>query len=83
MKLKQFAASLFLGAFVLSSCGGWSEEDKRNFMDICENKGERAYCDCVLEKMMSEFDSFEDITKDEAAMAEILSSEDCLGLEGE
>jgi len=81
MKIKQLAASLILGTVFLTSCGGWTEEDQKNFMDLCEKKGDRAYCDCALEKMMAQFDSFEDITEDQGAMADILSSEDCLGLE--
>jgi hypothetical protein len=81
MKTKQIIASIFLGSLFLTSCGGWTEEDKRNFMDACEKKSGRPYCDCTLEKMMSKFDTFADIQKDQAAMAEILSDEECLGLE--
>lgn len=66
---------------ILTSCGGWTEEDKKNFIDACEKKSERAYCDCVLDKMMAKFDEFADIQEDQAAMAEILSSEECLGLD--
>ncbi|CAG5078867.1 hypothetical protein [Parvicella tangerina] len=81
MNFKQLAIALSLGVLFFTSCGGWTEEDQRNFMDLCEKKSERAYCDCALGKMMEKFDSFEDITEDEGALAEILSSEDCLALE--
>lgn len=81
MKYKLLVVSAFFGLFVLTSCGGWTEEDKKNFIDACEKKSERAYCDCALEKMMDKFDSFADIKDDQATMAEILSSEDCLALD--
>lgn len=81
MKFKLLAVSTVLASFMLTSCGGWTEEDKKNFIDACEKKSERAYCDCALEKMMNKFDNFADIKDDQAAMAEILSDEECLALD--
>ncbi|MCB9189851.1 MAG: hypothetical protein H6599_11300 [Flavobacteriales bacterium] len=81
MKLKKTAFLLAFGTVVLSSCGGWSEDDQKNFLDMCEKKSERAYCDCVMEKLMAEFDRYEDITEDQGAVAEILTNEECLKLD--
>lgn len=83
MKMNQLTLSFILGTVFLTSCGGWSEEQQKVFMDECEKKGSRAYCECVMDGMMAEFDSFEEFRGNEAAMAEILSSEECLSLDEE
>lgn len=79
MRMKYLAVSLSLATLLFTSCGGWTEEDQESFMEACEKKNDRAYCDCTLGKMMDKFDKFADIQDDQAAMAEILSSEECLG----
>lgn len=81
MKMKQLTLSLILGTAFLSSCGGWSDEQQKVFMEECEKKENRAYCECIMDGMMAEFDSFEEFRENEAAMAEILSSEECLSLD--
>lgn len=82
MKLKNLALLFALGTVLLSSCGGWSEDEKKNFLDMCEKKSERAYCDCVLEKLEAEFDNYEDIKGDQGTVAKILTNEACLKLDG-
>lgn len=78
---KQITILLSVISLSMVSCGGWTDKDKTNFIEACEAKSSRAYCDCALEKMMDKFDSFSDIQNDQQAMAEILSSDECLSLE--
>lgn len=82
MNFKQLAISFLFGSFLLTSCGAWTDEDKKNFMDFCQKEeSDKEYCECTLGKLMNEFDSFEEIRADQTAFAEALSSEECLGLE--
>ena len=58
---------------ILSSCGGWSESDKKNFLDDCEkSKFSRSYCDCALNKMTSTYSTFNDMVEDEENSAKLL-----------
>lgn len=50
---------LVAATLLLASCeGGWSEEDRMNFMNYCENEAgpsvqfRKAYCQCRLEQTM-------------------------------
>jgi hypothetical protein len=71
--------TLLFSSMVFTSCGGWTEKEKGQFIEACEVQNlERAYCDCVLEKAMSKFSNMADINNDEKAMAEIMVSADCL-----
>lgn len=61
----------------LSSCGGWSESDKKNFLDDCEkSKFSSAYCNCALDKMVSHYSTFSDMVEDEENTAKLLV--DCI-----
>jgi hypothetical protein len=69
---------LFL-SFSFTSCNGWTEKDKAQFIESCETlKLDRDYCDCVLENAMKQYSSMSVINDDEKAMAEIITSPDCL-----
>lgn len=70
-------------SLLLASCGGWTDKDKTRFIEACEAKMDRTYCDCALEKAVNEFSTFEDFTEDQEAMVNILTSDDCLGLNEE
>jgi hypothetical protein len=71
--------TLLLSSVVFTSCGGWSEKEKSQFIEACEVQNiERAYCDCILEKAIAKFDNMAEINNDEKAMAEIFVSADCL-----
>lgn len=72
-------ATISISCLLITSCGGWTEKEKGQFIESCEVQNlERAYCDCVLEKAMAKFSTMEEINTDEKAMAEILVSADCL-----
>jgi hypothetical protein len=72
-------ATIFSAAMVFTSCGGWTEKDKSQFIESCETlKLSRNYCDCVLENAMKQYSSMDAINEDEKAMAEIITSTDCL-----
>ncbi len=59
----------------LASCGGWSDSDIENFQEKCEKaKFNRAYCDCLLDKAMDNYSTFDEMTKDEEAFAETMVS---------
>ncbi|MCB9194681.1 MAG: hypothetical protein H6600_07400 [Flavobacteriales bacterium] len=62
----------------MTSCGGWTDKDKTKFIEACESKSPRPYCDCILDKAVNQFSTFEEFTADEEAMAEILSDAECL-----
>jgi hypothetical protein len=70
--------SIFL-SLAICSCSGWTEKEKAQFIESCETlKLDRDYCDCVLENAMKQYSSMSDINDDEKAMAEIITSPDCL-----
>jgi hypothetical protein len=78
-KLFSVTFAFTLSSLFLTSCGGWTEKEKSQFIESCEVLNlERAYCDCVLEKAMTQYSSMAEINNDEKAMAEILVSADCL-----
>jgi hypothetical protein len=77
--ISKVVSTLLLSSLVFTSCGGWTEKEKGQFIEACEVQNlERAYCDCVLEKAMAKFGNMADINNDEKAMAEIMVSADCL-----
>lgn len=72
-------STLLLSSVVFTSCGGWTEKEKSQFIEACEVQNlARTYCDCVLDKAISKFSNMADINNDEKAMAEIMVSADCL-----
>jgi len=62
-------------AGLLTSCGSWSKYDKDTFIENCQmQKLNDAYCDCALEKAQQKYSTFDEMTADEANMAELLYS---------
>lgn len=48
-------------SMVLLSCGGWSEDDKKAYLDACTvSPNYKEYCECTLEKVMEEAPDPED-----------------------
>ena len=64
---------IFFGSVLfLTSCGGWSDTDKSNFLDRCDKaKFNYDYCECVLEKAMKNYTSLDDITENEIEFGEL------------
>jgi len=63
---------LFFGSILfLTSCGGWSEEDKAEYLKICEkNKLNTQFCECALEKVSAKYSDFESAMEDEIGVGE-------------
>jgi len=73
-------------ALTLSSCaGGWHDDDKANYLYICQQDARfnfntdeetKAYCECSLEKLMALYPKMEDviINKDSLKAAEQLNA---------
>ncbi len=74
-----FKTSIIIATTLLfASCGGWTDKNKKDFMESCENlKYEKEQCDCLLEKLMTEFSTFDDMQNDQEKMAEILTDGSC------
>lgn len=69
MKKLLFISSLSL---LFNSCGGWSDSDKKNFLDDCEKaKFSTEYCDCALNKVVEKYSSFDDMVEDEENTAKL------------
>ena len=63
----------------ITSCGGWSEKDEKQFHEVCDKQNiVRAQCDCMMEKSKVEFDNFDAIKDDQAKFANIFLDADCL-----
>jgi hypothetical protein len=79
--MKAIYQTSFIAVILLTmtSCGGWSEKDEEQFHEACDKmKIVREQCDCMLEKSKANFSNFDEIKNDQKAMAEIITSEDCL-----
>ena len=63
---------LFIGSLLfLTSCGGWTEKDKAEFLRTCEkNKLNSEFCECALEKATTKYSDFETAMKDETGIGE-------------
>lgn len=74
-----FKTSIIFATTVLFvSCGGWTDKDKKDFMVSCENmKYEKEQCSCMLEKVLAEFSTFDDMQNDQEKMADILTDKSC------
>ncbi len=59
----------------LASCSTWTKQDKDKFIEDCQKqKLSDRFCSCALSKAMNRYNSFDEMTKDEANMAELLYS---------
>ena len=55
------------------SCKQWSEKDTEKYMEDCKkSKFEKAECDCHIEKIKSEFNSFEELSENEELIPELI-----------
>ena len=72
---------LFIGSLLfLTSCGGWSDKNKAEYLKICEKKElSSEFCECTLEKATANYSNFATAIKDEVGMFKIHL--DCMGKE--
>lgn len=56
---------LVLSALFAACSSGWSDEEKKSYLDSCNrtSKGQKEYCDCTLEKVMKEAPNPKDAEK--------------------
>lgn len=54
-----------LSALFAACNSGWSDEEKKAYLDSCNGagKGQKEYCDCTLEKVMQESPNPKDVEK--------------------
>ena len=73
---------LFIGTLLfLTSCGGWSDKNKAEYLKICEKKDlSIEFCECSLEKSTANYSDFTSAINDEVGMGEIFL--DCIEKEG-
>tara|TARA_B110000438_G_C15409229_1_gene476823 strand:+ start:145 stop:414 length:270 start_codon:yes stop_codon:yes gene_type:complete len=72
---------LFIGSLLfLTSCGGWSDKNKAEYLKICEKKDlSSEFCECALEKSTANYSDFASAINDEVGMVKIHL--DCMGKE--
>ncbi len=51
--------------------GGWSEEDKKAYMDVCMMGGNEAFCECSLDYIMDEYPNAADMEDDPAGAFQV------------
>ena len=73
---------LFIGSLLfLTSCGGWSDKNKAEYLKICEKKElSSEFCECALEKSTANYSDFESAINDEVGMGETFL--DCIKKDG-
>ena len=62
---------LFIGSLLfLTSCGGWSDKNKEEYLKICKKKAgfSSEFCECALEKATTNYSDFESALKDEVGV---------------
>ena len=64
---------LFTFIVIITSCNQWSDKDTLEFMEQCEKtKWEKEFCNCAIEKVKIQYNSFSEIAKNENHISEIL-----------
>ena len=73
---------LFIGSLLfLTSCGGWSDKNKAEYLKICKKKDlSNEFCDCALEKSTANYSDFASAMNDEVGLGKILL--DCIKKDG-
>ena len=62
--------------------GGWSQEDKDQYMNVCMMGGNEAFCDCSLEYIMDKYPNASDLEDDPTGAFEVgvRAGEECMHL---
>ena len=73
---------LFIGSLLfLTSCGGWSDKNKAEYLKICKKKDlSIEFCECSLEKSTANYSDFASAINDEVGMGETFL--DCIKKDG-
>ncbi len=67
--LKQNLLLLIGTLLFLTSCGGWSQKNKAEYLNICEKKDlSIEFCECALEKATVNYSNFAAAMKDEVGL---------------
>ena len=64
--MKIVVSLLFIAAVLVGCNSGWSDTEKKAFLDACKNStgmNLNEYCDCTLEKLMVEAPNPNDASK--------------------
>jgi len=77
MKIVKLLPAICL-TVLMTSCGGWTDEESAEFSEICEKKNTPETCDCMKEMAQEKFSHYSDFKEDQATMAEILTDRGCL-----
>jgi len=80
--LKQNLLLLFIGSLLfLTSCGGWSDKNKAEYLKNCKNKDlSSEFCECALEKATAKYSDYASAMNDEVGMGETFL--DCIKKDG-
>ncbi|MBM77776.1 MAG: hypothetical protein CL846_04785 [Crocinitomicaceae bacterium] len=69
---KQFILIHIFSFLFLSSCCSWNESSKKSYLTECEeSKFDKEFCECSLEKLITNFECYDDAIKQEEKFAEI------------
>lgn len=61
--------------FILSSCNGWTERDRKKYLLECQRaKLDSTFCDCSLDKIIVKYSSFENAMQNEEEFIEIFEA---------
>ena len=70
---KKKLVAYIAGLIFLTSCGGWSDKSKAEYLKICEKKDlSNEFCECALEKATANYSDFQSAMNDEIGHGEIL-----------
>ena len=62
----------FLSFIILISCKQWSEDDTEKYMELCDkSKFKKEECECHIEKIKNQFNSFDEMSENEKEMPKI------------
>ena len=75
MKIANITLGVLTTFILTTSCSGWTPKDKERYLNECEKaKLDSTFCNCSLEKITTEYSSFEQAMRNENDFPEIFNA---------
>lgn len=75
MKIANITLGVLTTFILTTSCSGWTQKDKDKYLNECEKaKLDSTFCNCSLEKITTEYSSFEQAMRNENDFPEIFNA---------